>query len=141
MEGGVSECPVCKAGVTTANVIPLYGRGQEPQDPRRRRAGASESTPSRPRAERPEPPRAERGMGGMGGGMSQLLGGAQFSFGLFPFGVGITFGAGPSFAPLGPAAQRDLFGQLTPEERRTQMMSTMVMAIGGLILFYILFIG
>lgn len=27
-------CPVCKAGITKENVIPIYGRGQEKKDPR-----------------------------------------------------------------------------------------------------------
>ncbi|CAN0532329.1 unnamed protein product, partial [Ectocarpus sp. 12 AP-2014] len=29
-----TECPVCKAGVTAMNVIPLYGRGTDNIDPR-----------------------------------------------------------------------------------------------------------
>ncbi|CAN0110706.1 unnamed protein product [Ectocarpus sp. 6 AP-2014] len=29
-----TECPVCKAGVTAINVIPLYGRGTDNIDPR-----------------------------------------------------------------------------------------------------------
>ncbi|CAN0430168.1 unnamed protein product, partial [Hapterophycus canaliculatus] len=29
-----TECPVCKAGVTARNVIPLYGRGADNVDPR-----------------------------------------------------------------------------------------------------------
>ena len=29
-----NTCPVCKAGVTKENVIPLYGRGTEAVDPR-----------------------------------------------------------------------------------------------------------
>lgn len=29
-----TECPVCKAGVSASNVIPLYGRGADNVDPR-----------------------------------------------------------------------------------------------------------
>lgn len=29
-----SECPVCKAGISVENVIPVYGRGAESADPR-----------------------------------------------------------------------------------------------------------
>lgn len=56
-------CPVCKAGVTKENVIPLYGRGSEQVDPRtktrRARCGVEagqEATdvPGRPTAQRPQ---------------------------------------------------------------------------------------
>ncbi|GBE58532.1 zinc C3HC4 type RING finger domain-containing protein [Babesia ovata] len=43
------SCPVCHAGVTKENVVPLYGRGQENKDPR------SKPAEPRPAAERPEP--------------------------------------------------------------------------------------
>uniref|UniRef100_A0A3Q1ME24 E3 ubiquitin-protein ligase RNF n=1 Tax=Bos taurus TaxID=9913 RepID=A0A3Q1ME24_BOVIN len=43
------ECPVCKAGISRENVVPLYGRGsQKPQDPRLK-------TPPRPQGQRPAP--------------------------------------------------------------------------------------
>jgi len=41
------ECPVCKGGVTTNNVIPIYGRGRH-SDPRK----STLSVPERPRAHR-----------------------------------------------------------------------------------------
>lgn len=34
LERGILECPVCKAGVTQASVIPIYGQGCEGSDPR-----------------------------------------------------------------------------------------------------------
>ncbi|KAJ8043908.1 hypothetical protein HOLleu_11220 [Holothuria leucospilota] len=70
-------CPVCKAGISKDNVIPLYGRGSSnQQDPR-------EKLPPRPQGERPEPethgPFHNFGLGD---------GGFQMSFGIgaFPFG-------------------------------------------------------
>lgn len=45
---GGNACPVCKAGVDTSKLIPIYGRGVEnPRDPR-------ETTPSRPAGQRTE---------------------------------------------------------------------------------------
>ncbi|KAH7648822.1 hypothetical protein FG379_002292 [Cryptosporidium bovis] len=53
LDRGYGDCPVCKAGVTQENVIPLYGRGSDSSDPRKK-------TKPRPRAERPEPRQRER---------------------------------------------------------------------------------
>ncbi|CAN0471253.1 unnamed protein product, partial [Discosporangium mesarthrocarpum] len=61
-----TECPVCKAGVSASNVIPLYGRGVDNVDPRTK-STAQDGIPSRPEAERPEVARP-RAMGGGPGG-------------------------------------------------------------------------
>ncbi|KAM5324523.1 E3 ubiquitin-protein ligase RNF5 isoform 1-T1 [Glossophaga mutica] len=74
------ECPVCKAGISRENVVPLYGRGsQKPQDPRLK-------TPPRPRGQRPAP----EGRGGFQ--PFGDTGGFHFSFGVgaFPFGFFTT---------------------------------------------------
>ncbi|KAF4666116.1 hypothetical protein FOL47_004275, partial [Perkinsus chesapeaki] len=75
------ECPVCKAGVTRENVIPLYGRGDSehhPVDPRKRPR-------SRPKGERP-PVQPRRNWFGWGGSSEDSPGGAEFSVGAgFPF--------------------------------------------------------
>lgn len=56
-----SNCPVCKAGISKENVIPLYGRGRSAQfDPRKRTNNSnnvnntSSSIPDRPSGHRPE---------------------------------------------------------------------------------------
>ncbi|KAH0505833.1 E3 ubiquitin-protein ligase RNF5 [Microtus ochrogaster] len=74
------ECPVCKAGISRENVVPLYGRGsQKPQDPRLK-------TPPRPQGQRPAPETR--------GGFQPFgdTGGFHFSFGVgaFPFGFFTT---------------------------------------------------
>ncbi|XP_075859577.1 E3 ubiquitin-protein ligase RNF5 isoform X1 [Microcebus murinus] len=74
------ECPVCKAGISRENVVPLYGRGsQKPQDPRLK-------TPPRPQGQRPAPESR--------GGFQPFgdTGGFHFSFGVgaFPFGFFTT---------------------------------------------------
>ncbi|OQR81416.1 hypothetical protein THRCLA_11752 [Thraustotheca clavata] len=48
-----NECPVCKAGVTKENVVPVYGRGANSIDPRV--SQALDGIPNRPRGQRPEP--------------------------------------------------------------------------------------
>ncbi|CAM9835309.1 unnamed protein product, partial [Laminaria digitata] len=67
-----TECPVCKAGVTATNVIPLYGRGAANVDPRTKSVGhgnvPSRPDAERPRAERPRTPNPFTGGVGMGGG-------------------------------------------------------------------------
>ncbi|KXS22465.1 hypothetical protein M427DRAFT_173282 [Gonapodya prolifera JEL478] len=47
---GKAACPVCKAGFTKDNVIPLFGRSSSRTDPR------SRPTPPRPAPQRPDPP-------------------------------------------------------------------------------------
>lgn len=50
-----TTCPVCKAGVTTENVIPIFIKGSL-EDPRgRREASGDDEIPSRPLGRRPEP--------------------------------------------------------------------------------------
>ncbi|CAI9542025.1 unnamed protein product [Staurois parvus] len=73
------ECPVCKAGISRENVIPIYGRGDtNQQDPRLR-------TPPRPQGQRPEP----ENRGGVPGFTDT---GFHMSFGIgaFPFGFFTT---------------------------------------------------
>ncbi|EQC34146.1 hypothetical protein SDRG_08354 [Saprolegnia diclina VS20] len=48
-----NECPVCKAGVTKENVIPVYGRGANTIDPRT--VDGADDIPNRPRGQRPAP--------------------------------------------------------------------------------------
>jgi len=79
-------CPVCKAGISKENVVPLYGRGAQsadggaPEDPR-------EKVPPRPQGHRAEPVDTGTyspfgGFGGDGGGGFHM----SFGIGAFPFG-------------------------------------------------------
>lgn len=78
-------CPVCKAGISKDNVIPLYGRGStNQQDPR-------EKIPPRPPGERPEPENQGPFQGfGFDGGFQMSFGIGAFPFGFFAsaFNVG-----------------------------------------------------
>eukprot|EP00922_Rhytidocystis_sp_ex-Travisia-forbesii_P031021 GHVS01045741.1.p1 GENE.GHVS01045741.1~~GHVS01045741.1.p1 ORF type:complete len:221 (-),score=39.11 GHVS01045741.1:295-957(-) len=125
LQRGVFECPVCKAGVTQQNIIPLYGRGAAEVDPRKSIADPSSSpsaaTPQRPRAERPQPPPPRRPNG--------LFGGNPFlTFNVFPLGIGFTF-------PHDGQSR-----QLTEEEQRAQLVSLAFLVLGFVILFYLLLI-
>ena len=74
------ECPVCKAGISRENVVPLYGRGrQKPQDPRLK-------TLPRHQGQRPAP-ESRGGFQPFGN-----TGSFHFSFGVgaFPFGFFTT---------------------------------------------------
>mmetsp|Transcript_41221 Transcript_41221/g.81289 ORF Transcript_41221/g.81289 Transcript_41221/m.81289 type:complete len:268 (-) Transcript_41221:2-805(-) len=144
-----SECPVCKAGVSKENVIPLYGRGGqegEAKDPR------EEEEPPRPRAERPQPDR--RGMrqdGGVGGWFSNT----NVQFGVFPFfplGLAVSFGGGAHTAGRqggggfhgGANFGMNIGGQtgqpVSADEARRAMVSQTLLGIGFFFLFFFLFV-
>eukprot|EP00922_Rhytidocystis_sp_ex-Travisia-forbesii_P005366 GHVS01007831.1.p1 GENE.GHVS01007831.1~~GHVS01007831.1.p1 ORF type:complete len:247 (+),score=62.32 GHVS01007831.1:177-917(+) len=126
LQRGVFECPVCKAGVTQQNIIPLYGRGAAEVDPRKSispdpSTSASGATPQRPRAERPQPPPPRQANG--------LFGGNPFlTFNVFPLGIGFTF---PQDGPS---------RHLTEDEQRAQLVSLAFLVLGFVILFYLLLI-
>ncbi|CAH2061329.1 unnamed protein product [Thlaspi arvense] len=91
------ECPVCKALVQDDKLVPLYGRGKNQTDPRKKRYPGMR-IPNRPAGQRPEtasppqpPPQADAasnlfnyGVGLMGGFMPM----ATTRIGNFSFGVG-----------------------------------------------------
>lgn len=105
-----TECPVCKAGVTAKNVVPLYGRGAGNVDPRTLSTGR-DGVPNRPEAQRPQAERPRRvnlfagnfgvtgaagGAVGAGEGMGfGALAGGQMHFqaglGFFPSLFGLQF--------------------------------------------------
>lgn len=142
-------CPVCKAGVTKENVIPLYGRGSEQVDPRTktRRArggggGEEEATevPGRPAAQRPEArPQASTFIGGT----PAFMGGIPFNaFGTtnhYTGGVGgmggpaggggvVSFSAGFGFFPSLFGLQ---FQTFTPSSSSSSASGTTAAATGG----------
>ncbi|GFE53564.1 zinc C3HC4 type RING finger domain-containing protein [Babesia ovis] len=73
------HCPVCHAGITKENVIPLYGRGQENKDPR------SQPSEPRPAAERPQPQQNQANRN------NTAFGGVVFSMFAFPFSIVLPF--------------------------------------------------
>lgn len=88
------ECPVCKAGIGKEKLVPIYGRGQESNDPRKK------DVPPRPAGTRPEPDRR-----GNGAFANPFGGNMNFSFGIgaFPFGFfGLNFGNGIPMAQTHP---------------------------------------
>lgn len=92
------ECPVCKALVEEEKVIPLYGRGKTPVDPRSKPIPGVE-IPNRPQGQRPEMPTPSEDInlsnflfGLMGGFMP--IASATFS------NVGVSAGFGGVFPPF-----------------------------------------
>ncbi|GJP39452.1 hypothetical protein CLOM_g23822 [Closterium sp. NIES-68] len=84
------ECPVCKAAVDEAKVIPLYGRGKAPSDPRKKPVpDVDDDIPNRPAGQRTESVRNPNGNGAAAGG-----GGWGYNH---P-GMGFFAGAGGPFA-------------------------------------------
>mmetsp|Transcript_7339 Transcript_7339/g.14823 ORF Transcript_7339/g.14823 Transcript_7339/m.14823 type:complete len:196 (-) Transcript_7339:125-712(-) len=103
-----STCPVCKAGVTESNVIPIFIRGSM-EDPRAK-PSAEENIPNRPQGHRPDPVNLTQNnpinIGYNFGGISFSAG-----FGFFPSLFGLQF---QSFAHAGLSANQ------SPEEEAQQ---------------------
>lgn len=117
-----SECPVCKAGVSEQNVIPVYARGAETADPRTHQQVSDSGIPHRPRGQRPD--------------AEQLRRRRPYNFGIFngnrqeiPFSLSMI-GSFPALfgAPNQPPAPlHDQDGTpLTPQEARRQMQQTLL---------------
>jgi len=87
------ECPVCKAGISKDNVVPLYGRGNTDRaDPRKK-------APPRPQAQRPEPEQRNTFPGiNFGNGSFHM----SFGIGAFPFGFIGTMLNFPDSRPAAP---------------------------------------
>lgn len=138
-----TTCPVCKAGVTQENVIPIFIRGDGPtEDPRMKTAaaggGVSSATndeggaiPSRPLGHRPEPVTMEPASPAINIGYN--FAGVSFSagFGFFPSLFGLQF---QSFAPApsGSAAESD-------DEMQQAYLSRVLLFLGLSVIFCLLF--
>ena len=144
-------CPVCKAGVSRDNVIPLFVRGGEGQDPRSKTPGggtssagggaaAEESVPSRPGGHRPEPQQQQNaaGMQNINGQLNAQFGGMSFSagFGFFPSLFGLQF---QSFAPPVPPVPNDGSRPLTPDEVEQKMLSRFLLVLGTMVILGLIF--
>ncbi|OII71548.1 zinc C3HC4 type domain-containing protein [Cryptosporidium andersoni] len=140
LEKGYEDCPVCKAGVTQENVIPLYGRGCGNDDPRKK-------TKPRPRAERPEA--RQRHSTGHNSSFREFQS-STISFSTLNFPM-LAILANPLGAILSlGAAQRLIFGDyqnstnssnnLSNEEYRAQLVSNIALFLGIIMMLYILFL-
>mmetsp|Transcript_7143 Transcript_7143/g.17411 ORF Transcript_7143/g.17411 Transcript_7143/m.17411 type:complete len:226 (-) Transcript_7143:372-1049(-) len=123
------ECPVCKAGVTTKSVIPIYGRGRPQLDPRK-----STSVPKRPQAIRlrsvtaPLPYPANNIVQPI-----QLRAESGFSagFGLFPS----LFGASQ---PVFSGGNNDARARDFVREEQQEQLSRMLLFLGSLVIVCLL---
>ncbi|CAM9808953.1 unnamed protein product, partial [Heterosigma akashiwo] len=154
------DCPVCKAGVTVDNIIPLYCRGADAVDPRTKTqpgggGGEGGHIPSRPAAERPEVPQVrcpemvyegQRVRGGGGGGEGGFerqpatirnTGGVTFSagFGFFPSLFGLQF---QSFNTAQPQQNNEGEGRYASEERQQAFLSRLLLMLGSFIILCLL---
>mmetsp|Transcript_5393 Transcript_5393/g.5531 ORF Transcript_5393/g.5531 Transcript_5393/m.5531 type:complete len:196 (+) Transcript_5393:110-697(+) len=132
-------CPVCKAGVSRDNVIPLFIRGSV-EDPRSKRQEGEESVPNRPIGHRPEPQQQTAG-GGMNNINRQLIaqfGGMSFSagFGFFPSLFGLQF---QNFAPPIPPPPTDGSRAPTRDENDQALLSSVLIALGIVVILGLIF--
>jgi E3 ubiquitin-protein ligase RNF5 len=112
------SCPVCKAGVEADKVIPLYGRGCEESDPRKKAVEiptvAEEAIPRRPMGLRPMT--AQRATN------PEVAYNVQLGLGMFPS----IFGH--QAPPAGANGQRD---PMTPEQQHQAFLSRLLLMIGS----------
>jgi E3 ubiquitin-protein ligase RNF5 len=124
-------CPVCKAGIDDEkSCIPIYGRGGDNTDPRKRTAAAEqladakdvaeEAVPRRPAGHRPAPVQRQYGQGG---NMNM-----QPGLGIFPtlFGLQQNPGQGGYSEPL------------TPEQQHQAFLSRLLLMLGSFVIMCLL---
>lgn len=124
-------CPVCKAGVTKENIIPLFIRGAE-EDPRRREIiqnQQEEGIPNRPSGHRPEPLQAFQQGGATGNSHNLQYGSITItsSFGFFPSLFGLQF------QPFPNARSTDT--PLSEDEIQQMNISRALIALGCCVVF------
>jgi E3 ubiquitin-protein ligase RNF5 len=131
--GRHNDCPVCKAGVTKENVIPLYGRGKNSEDPRKKPRPQSSAVPPRPSGQRPSAsnrPRTEPFTDFFGGPGFQHQGPAySFSAGFGVFPGGFMWQSGPM-----PGNAENVH-----ESAQGALLSKLLLSLGLFVLFMILF--
>lgn len=154
------ECPVCKALIDEEKVIPLYGRGKTPVDPRSKPVPGIE-IPNRPAGQRPEAvPLSDNNLAGliqglMGGfvpvasasfsnfGMSAGFGGLVFPFfgvQLYGFSDANGHGGSPGYNYGYAGSFRDREGRLNREpSQATQADDEILKKILLVVLLLVLF--
>lgn len=123
-----STCPVCKAGVTQDNVIPIFIRGSV-EDPRLKTT--QENIPNRPLGHRPDPIN-ESAVHNTPINIGYNFGGISFSagFGFFPSLFGLQF---QSFAPAGTS------GTQLEEDAQQAYLSRVLLFLGVSVILCLLF--
>lgn len=141
-----STCPVCKAGVTQDNVIPIFIRGST-NDPRNRSTDPVESNsnniPNRPQGHRPLPPMLDLHNPGNNMGNNayfqynnQLQGiSVSTTFGFFPSLFGLQF---QSFAPVASLGNPDNVNDVEEEEQKLYL-SRILLFLGISVICCLLF--
>lgn len=122
-----NTCPVCKAGISRDNVIPIFIEGNE-QDPRYKSSGSNVpgagDIPNRPLGNRPEALSAGVNVSGD----NTLLNGvsATGNSGFFPSLFGLQF---QNFIPANVPTNR----ALTPEEQQQEHLTRVLIALGSIV--------
>ncbi|KAF5841561.1 hypothetical protein DUNSADRAFT_12258 [Dunaliella salina] len=109
------QCPVCKAGVDTDKVVPIYGRASEQPDPRAGSEGKLEPLPARPAGQRtpvtpPTPAPAQ-----------------PTSQGVLPALFGFQLGPGQGYVEA-----------LTPEQQHQAFLSRLLLMLGSFVIMCLL---
>lgn len=134
-----NNCPVCKSLFTQDNLIPLYGRGKESNDPRKK---VPEHRPTghrtQPPPQQPQPPPgnpfAPFGINGNVGGWSFGAGFGPFGIPMFSFNMGMPrnrtvyrdYSTNASSNGGNAGAEND---QRSPEEARREQLARILFII------------
>jgi E3 ubiquitin-protein ligase RNF5 len=130
-----TSCPVCKAGVTKENVIPLFIRGSE-EDPRNKTPPTGTDTfsvPNRPPGRRPDPVPNAPAFTASNNALPYGVVTFSAGFGFFPSLFGLQFQSFPSLATHNPVRP------LTEEEVQHLHLSRMLIAMGSLVILALIF--
>jgi E3 ubiquitin-protein ligase RNF5 len=123
-----TTCPVCKAGVSRENIIPLFIRGSE-QDPRCKTPPRTEGVPDRPAGRRPEAQQFDGTNNNQGGGMTFSAG-----LGFFPSLFGLQF----QYYASSRSSQRDP-QDMTRDEITELYLSRLLVVLGTVVILALIF--
>jgi len=137
------ECPVCKSMISKEKLIPLYGRGRENIDPRKKQP----TIPDRPAGQRSQPTFQRRGFqnAAFAYGDPYQFDNPSFriGFGVFPSLFSPFFGIHTSFATNGSGAMHPgvATDDGTPqEELADSALSRMFLAMGIFCIFVLMYL-
>jgi len=131
------QCPVCKSGIATEKLIPLYGRGKETSDPRTK---VPEGIPNRPQGHHAEPnPQPHHHYQQFGAFPGGPMASAQFGnislsagIGFFPSLFGLQFHTYPN---NGHYPNQNGQG----EQQDQAVLSRLLFMLAMLVLFFLIF--
>lgn len=125
-------CPVCKSAISNEKVIPIYGRGGNTTDPRKK-------VPPRPRGQRTEAPPAS--FPGFQWGNGEGGGNVQFSFGIGIFPLSLFASWAPNLAGgAADGARGENSAEGSREQAEGEFLSNALLYLGIFFILWLIFV-